>query len=240
MAVEATMGATALEILSKLQEMDEDPRAARAFDILAPVFQRNYGIEMLAREEVGLDRDLDDTSDRPQDVEHQAVGAPAAQLLGPLAREVEEELLQMGMTTSEEHDEEEEVGIEGNLAMNGLNGLLGRRDLELRLRGDGAAVSESVDSDYVEPPSEVATIGVVEDNRINIEPSAVSPNRDRDHNEERQLVPRLNCVVCFQEEKSILLEPCMHICVCAHCSERITDRCPLCVARVVRKRRIFL
>lgn len=46
-------------------------------------------------------------------------------------------------------------------------------------------------------------------------------------------VSRITCCICFIHEKSILLQPCNHICVCAHCVEELLDTyeeplCPLC------------
>uniref|UniRef100_A0A0R3S318 RING-type domain-containing protein n=1 Tax=Elaeophora elaphi TaxID=1147741 RepID=A0A0R3S318_9BILA len=46
-------------------------------------------------------------------------------------------------------------------------------------------------------------------------------------------VSRITCCVCFIHEKSILLQPCNHICLCAFCIEELLDTyeepiCPLC------------
>uniref|UniRef100_A0A8R1XSB6 RING-type domain-containing protein n=1 Tax=Onchocerca volvulus TaxID=6282 RepID=A0A8R1XSB6_ONCVO len=46
-------------------------------------------------------------------------------------------------------------------------------------------------------------------------------------------VSRITCCICFIHEKSILLQPCNHICVCAHCVEELLETyeeplCPLC------------
>ncbi|EFO18389.1 hypothetical protein LOAG_10104 [Loa loa] len=44
---------------------------------------------------------------------------------------------------------------------------------------------------------------------------------------------RITCCICFIHEKSILLQPCNHICVCAYCVEELLETyeeplCPLC------------
>lgn len=44
---------------------------------------------------------------------------------------------------------------------------------------------------------------------------------------------RIMCCVCFVHEKSILLQPCNHICLCADCAEELLETyeeplCPLC------------
>ncbi|CAG9539081.1 unnamed protein product [Cercopithifilaria johnstoni] len=46
-------------------------------------------------------------------------------------------------------------------------------------------------------------------------------------------VSRITCCICFIHEKSILLQPCNHICVCARCVEELLEAyeeplCPLC------------
>lgn len=46
-------------------------------------------------------------------------------------------------------------------------------------------------------------------------------------------VSRITCCICFIHEKSILLQPCNHICLCAHCVEELLETyeeplCPLC------------
>lgn len=49
---------------------------------------------------------------------------------------------------------------------------------------------------------------------------------------ERQLAQELEgrlCVVCRDEEKSILFKPCLHVCVCEKCRSRLRPyRCPIC------------
>lgn len=46
-------------------------------------------------------------------------------------------------------------------------------------------------------------------------------------------ISRITCCICFIHEKSILLQPCNHICVCANCVEELLETyeeplCPLC------------
>ena len=45
------------------------------------------------------------------------------------------------------------------------------------------------------------------------------------------------CVVCLSEPKSIMLEPCRHVCLCPACEPSI-DKCPMC--REVPSRRVPL
>jgi len=124
-------------------------------------------------------------------------------------------------------------------------------DFDLRLRAilENENMDLFVDSEDVVPEEELTAYEPVENNVINIEPSATmqssSSSRLRTatpsggHDEEHDFLPRMTCIVCFQEDKCMLLEPCMHVCVCSNCSERL-DKCPLCVARIARKRKVFI
>jgi hypothetical protein len=42
-----------------------------------------------------------------------------------------------------------------------------------------------------------------------------------------------DCVVCLSETKSVILMPCLHMCVCISCN-RMIDRCPVCRASIQR------
>ena len=47
------------------------------------------------------------------------------------------------------------------------------------------------------------------------------------------------CVVCLDQEKSVLLLPCRHVCVCKVCSRQV-DSCPVCRAQIVDKINVFM
>jgi len=47
------------------------------------------------------------------------------------------------------------------------------------------------------------------------------------------------CLACADAEKSILLTPCNHICVCEACGERL-DRCPICMCPVEGRVKVYL
>ncbi|VDK63200.1 unnamed protein product [Gongylonema pulchrum] len=58
-------------------------------------------------------------------------------------------------------------------------------------------------------------------------------------------VSRIMCCVCFIHEKSILLQPCNHICLCANCIEELLDTyevplCPLCRATITSYVDVYL
>ena len=47
------------------------------------------------------------------------------------------------------------------------------------------------------------------------------------------------CVICLTKERSRLLHPCMHFCVCEECAVRIED-CPLCKTPVCARWRVYM
>ena len=54
---------------------------------------------------------------------------------------------------------------------------------------------------------------------------------------------RLLCVVCLEVEKSVLLLPCSHLCMCGTCTESImasTKQCPVCRAPIATTHRTFM
>uniref|UniRef100_A0A0N5D8C1 RING-type domain-containing protein n=1 Tax=Thelazia callipaeda TaxID=103827 RepID=A0A0N5D8C1_THECL len=51
-------------------------------------------------------------------------------------------------------------------------------------------------------------------------------------------VNRIMCCVCFVHEKSILLQPCNHICLCSSCINELLNTyeeplCPLCRSMII-------
>lgn len=55
---------------------------------------------------------------------------------------------------------------------------------------------------------------------------------------ERQLDSVTRCVACLVEEKSTILEPCSHLCMCTACAQRITH-CPICRTAIIARKRAF-
>jgi hypothetical protein len=47
------------------------------------------------------------------------------------------------------------------------------------------------------------------------------------------------CIICMDEKKEILLEPCNHLIYCTACSKIAGEDCPLCQARIKNKKKIF-
>jgi hypothetical protein len=43
------------------------------------------------------------------------------------------------------------------------------------------------------------------------------------------LAQQITCTVCLENQRDCVLEPCMHVCCCISCLQRITDnKCPVC------------
>ena len=53
--------------------------------------------------------------------------------------------------------------------------------------------------------------------------------------EKNAMMQGLECSVCCERQKCIVLEPCRHFALCRECSERVRT-CPIC-AKVIRERR---
>ena len=55
----------------------------------------------------------------------------------------------------------------------------------------------------------------------------------------------LTCVVCMENQRDVLFEPCNHICCCIECSRQLVDgedhttTCPMCRAEILRGKRVF-
>lgn len=66
------------------------------------------------------------------------------------------------------------------------------------------------------------------------EQTALIKNCIGNQNEQRM------CVVCQDKEKSVVLLPCRHMCVCAACSEHAQlKNCPLCREAIAHKISVF-
>ncbi len=48
------------------------------------------------------------------------------------------------------------------------------------------------------------------------------------------------CVICQEREKSVVLLPCRHLCLCANCATHdMLDQCPLCREGIAHKISVF-
>jgi hypothetical protein len=65
-----------------------------------------------------------------------------------------------------------------------------------------------------------------------------SPKRNRDGEDEEDVSSE--CVICMDSKKNYLIEPCMHLCICSNCVDKVKDSCPVCRGKVTKKTRIFI
>jgi hypothetical protein len=47
------------------------------------------------------------------------------------------------------------------------------------------------------------------------------------------------CCICLENEKTIMLRPCNHICTCSECSDKI-EKCPICRTFIENKEHVFI
>ena len=50
--------------------------------------------------------------------------------------------------------------------------------------------------------------------------------------------PTVECVVCMNHPKEVVLIPCAHRCMCASCANRV-DRCPICRQVIDQRLQVF-
>ena len=51
------------------------------------------------------------------------------------------------------------------------------------------------------------------------------------------------CIICYSEDREMILKPCNHICVCQNCCKRIiqeSNKCPFCQNQIIQRERIYL
>ena len=55
------------------------------------------------------------------------------------------------------------------------------------------------------------------------------------------LSERYLCVICQDAQKTILLRPCNHLCLCGNCASNVTAvrRCPLCNTTITERMKVF-
>lgn len=99
------------------------------------------------------------------------------------------------------------------------------------LRGEPDAVAEITSVGECERLEKVlkTTLSRVEERKSSLIADAMNKTSD-----EQKM-----CVVCIDEEKSVLLLPCRHVCVCKVCSRQL-DTCPVCRAHIDDKINVFM
>lgn len=99
------------------------------------------------------------------------------------------------------------------------------------LRGEEDAIVEITSVGECERLEKIlkTTLSKVEERKSGLIANALNKTSD-----EQKL-----CVVCIDAEKSVLLLPCRHVCVCKLCSRQI-DSCPVCRAQIQDKINVFM
>jgi hypothetical protein len=59
------------------------------------------------------------------------------------------------------------------------------------------------------------------------------------HPIDKAVQEKLNCPICFSNERSHLVTPCNHLCCCSTCATQIKDECPICRHPINSIQRIF-
>lgn len=81
-------------------------------------------------------------------------------------------------------------------------------------------------------------------NRRRTASDASSPGGGRLSVTSRELRERMLCCVCCSREKSVLLQPCNHICLCAICTYELIDsdmpQCPLCRSEIISHVEVYI
>ncbi len=101
------------------------------------------------------------------------------------------------------------------------------------LRGDPSAIREITSIGECERLEKImkATLGKLEDHKSALITKQLSKTQD-----EQKM-----CVVCQDAEKSVLLLPCRHVCVCKGCARNEQlDACPLCRETIVDRINVFM
>lgn len=64
--------------------------------------------------------------------------------------------------------------------------------------------------------------------------SSISPSQAR-------ATASTDCIICFSGPKTILFEPCMHLCCCLECASNISlTQCPVCRTAIQQRKRVYL
>ena len=97
---------------------------------------------------------------------------------------------------------------------------LALRDAAIPLKGDRDIVLAAVQQD-----------GAALAKRVKIEKAGV----EGENREVGDLEDTVNCVVCFDAPRAVVLKPCAHFCLCQTCANdprTLADGCPMCKSAV--------
>jgi hypothetical protein len=56
-------------------------------------------------------------------------------------------------------------------------------------------------------------------------------------------IPKLDystqCIICLDNIKEIMIEPCNHLCMCEKCAKKVTKECPMCQGKIAHKKKVY-
>lgn len=58
-------------------------------------------------------------------------------------------------------------------------------------------------------------------------------------NEKEELEKEKLCKICFDKERSHVITPCFHFCLCHGCAGKIVNKCPMCKGRIGRIQKVY-
>lgn len=76
-------------------------------------------------------------------------------------------------------------------------------------------------------------------NPNNEKPSGNSKKRSSDENSSENKQVKMECIICEDEQRNIVLVPCGHLCVCSECSNAIAI-CPMCRLNITGRQRCYI
>lgn len=66
----------------------------------------------------------------------------------------------------------------------------------------------------------------------------VEQGKQRERN--KLFIDKLPCVICQDQFRNVILQPCNHLCVCEICFQKLENKCPVCKAQVANYQQIFI
>lgn len=90
-----------------------------------------------------------------------------------------------------------------------------------------------------EKTAQEATFAMLNREREGLEQQVRQQSERLEQRDDREVDESKLCIVCLDEEKSVMLEPCRHVCLCVKC-EAAVELCPLCRAKPTSRVRLYI
>lgn len=69
--------------------------------------------------------------------------------------------------------------------------------------------------------------------------AALENQKQELQDEKEELEDEKLCLICYDKERSHLITPCFHLCLCHGCAGKIVNRCPMCKGQIGQIQRVF-